>query len=438
MTADAPIDLITQRETLRVALHNAGRTVPLQMLAVGFLVWLALQSGATWLAALMLVLGLVVGGWRLAMARRYEPVVTTLPAERIAQVVHQLEANAGAAGLLWVLASTCVYPRLPGELATIYLVMACGSLATAAFFMSLAGRSFVVLNVLLMGSLVLASLLPSMAPSWPLALLTVVFAITMDRTTRELRAMAVRALRQAAALQINAQALQAAKEAAEAAEAAALAKSQFLATLSHEIRTPLNGVLGALGLLQQSVLDVRQQQLVRTAAASGDSLLGLLSDMLDHSRIESALQLRLAPPPAPLRPDGASAEAFDARAAVHGVVLLAEDNPVNRLICTEMLRSFGLEVLECENGAEAVALLERQRADLVLMDIQMPVLDGYAATRQLRERESRLRLPRVPIVAITANAFDEDAERSMAAGMDEHLAKPFSREQLLALVRRWV
>ena len=323
MTADAPIDLITQRETLRVALHNAGRTVPLQMLAVGFLVWLALQSGATWLAALMLVL----------------------------------------------------------------------------------------------------------------ALLTVVFAITMDRTTRELRAMAVRALRQAAALQINAQALQAAKE---AAEAAALAKSQFLATLSHEIRTPLNGVLGALGLLQQSVLDVRQQQLVRTAAASGDSLLDLLSDMLDHSRIESALQLRLAPPPAPLRPDGASAEAFDAKAAVHGVVLLAEDNPVNRLICTEMLKSFGLEVLECENGAEAVALLERQRADLVLMDIQMPVLDGYAATRQLRERESRLRLPRVPIVAITANAFDEDAERSMAAGMDEHLAKPFSREQLLALVRRWV
>jgi CheY-like chemotaxis protein len=85
-----------------------------------------------------------------------------------------------------------------------------------------------------------------------------------------------------------------------------------------------------------------------------------------------------------------------------------------------------------------VALLETQRVDLVLMDIQMPVLDGYAATRQVRERESRLRLPRVPIVALTANAFDEDAAQSMAAGMDAHLAKPYSREQLRDLLQALV
>jgi CheY-like chemotaxis protein len=72
------------------------------------------------------------------------------------------------------------------------------------------------------------------------------------------------------------------------------------------------------------------------------------------------------------------------------------------------------------------------------MDIQMPVMDGYAATRALRERETRLKLPRVPIIALTANAFDEDAAQSMAAGMDAHLAKPYSRAQLQALLQRWL
>jgi CheY-like chemotaxis protein len=68
----------------------------------------------------------------------------------------------------------------------------------------------------------------------------------------------------------------------------------------------------------------------------------------------------------------------------------------------------------------------------------MPVMDGYAATQALREREARLRLPRLPIVALTANAFDEDAAQSIAVGMDGHLAKPYSREQLRELLARWL
>jgi CheY-like chemotaxis protein len=82
--------------------------------------------------------------------------------------------------------------------------------------------------------------------------------------------------------------------------------------------------------------------------------------------------------------------------------------------------------------------LNQHHVDLVLMDISMPVLDGYAATRQARDREQRLRLPRVPIVALTANAFDEDAAAALAAGMDAHLAKPYSREQLRQLLARWL
>ena len=123
---------------------------------------------------------------------------------------------------------------------------------------------------------------------------------------------------------------------------------------------------------------------------------------------------------------------------LQGTVLLVEDNLVNRMIGSEMLRSFGVDVIEAEDGAQGVTLLEQQRVDLVLMDLQMPVLDGYGATRQVRARESRLRLPRVPIVALTANAFDEDAANSMAAGMDAHLAKPYSRTQLFEMLRRWL
>ena len=72
------------------------------------------------------------------------------------------------------------------------------------------------------------------------------------------------------------------------------------------------------------------------------------------------------------------------------------------------------------------------------MDCQMPVMDGYAATAEIRRREARLGLPRLPVLALTANAFDEDATRSIDAGMDAHLAKPYTREQLGDLLRRWL
>jgi CheY-like chemotaxis protein len=125
-------------------------------------------------------------------------------------------------------------------------------------------------------------------------------------------------------------------------------------------------------------------------------------------------------------------------APIHGVVLLVEDNIVNRMIGTEMLQSLGTTVLEAEDGAMALTVLESQHVDLVLMDIQMPVMDGYAAAQHTRERELRLRLPRIPILALTANAFDEDAAQARAAGMDGHLAKPYSRAQLAELLRRWL
>jgi len=90
------------------------------------------------------------------------------------------------------------------------------------------------------------------------------------------------------------------------------------------------------------------------------------------------------------------------------------------------------------DGEAAVARCEQSPPDLVLMDCQMPVMDGFVATQRIREHERRQHRPRMPIIALTANAYDADRERCLAAGMDDHLAKPFREEELLALLRRWL
>lgn len=116
-------------------------------------------------------------------------------------------------------------------------------------------------------------------------------------------------------------------------------------------------------------------------------------------------------------------------------ILLVEDNPVNQLVAKGMLAKLGCQVELATQGVEALARLEEQAFDLVLMDCNMPVMDGYEATRHIRERG---RWPGLPIVALTANAMPEERERCRAAGMDDYLAKPFRREDLLAVVDRWV
>lgn len=116
-------------------------------------------------------------------------------------------------------------------------------------------------------------------------------------------------------------------------------------------------------------------------------------------------------------------------------VLLVEDNPVNQLAAKGMLVKLGCQVLLATQGAEALARLEQETVDMVLMDCNMPVMDGYEATRRIRQDG---RWPALPIVALTANAMPEERERCRAAGMNDYLAKPFRREELLALVDHWV
>jgi PAS domain S-box-containing protein len=119
-------------------------------------------------------------------------------------------------------------------------------------------------------------------------------------------------------------------------------------------------------------------------------------------------------------------------------VLIAEDNPVNVEVAREYLSTLDCAITLARTGLEAVEAYAHPAFDIILMDCQMPEMDGLAATRKIREAEKLLGLPRRPIIAVTANAYEDDRQRCLAAGMDDYLAKPFTEEQLHAVLAKWV
>ena len=388
------------------------------------------------------------------------------------------------------------------------------------------------------------------------------------------------------------------------AEAANRAKSQFLANMSHEIRTPMNGIIGTAELLGRSDLESEQRQLTDTITNSAESLLHILDDILDFSRIEAgrltltilpydpakiarevielfetqgadrglSLRLDLAADlptqgrsdPTRLRqilvnllanaikftsegevslavrseqrdsgswlrfsirdtgigiPPESLARIFSAfhqgdnsttrdfggtglglaisqslagllggclsvestegkgstfhleiprDAAGHwtekiriqspaprpvvssgdhtspkplnrpGRILVAEDNQVNAMVVLGQLRELGFEAESVEDGAQVLETIRRRAFDLILMDCQMPKVDGYESTRRLREWEARTGSRRLPVVAVTAHAMVGDRDRCLAAGMDDYLSKPYRTEELRAVLDRWL
>ena len=153
---------------------------------------------------------------------------------------------------------------------------------------------------------------------------------------------------------------------------------------------------------------------------------------------------RAAPPPAASEPAPAP-EPLEVEAAepVHAGppprLLLVEDNPVNLLVAQKLLSVLGYECDTAPNGEVALSHMASGSYDLVLMDCQMPVLDGYSATRRWREHEAgQAPGKRLPIVAMTANAMAGDRQRCLDAGMDDYLSKPVARDQLDGVLRRWL
>ena len=116
-------------------------------------------------------------------------------------------------------------------------------------------------------------------------------------------------------------------------------------------------------------------------------------------------------------------------------ILIVEDQEDNRAILRDVLSTAGYELIEAVDGGEGVALALKERPDLILMDIQLPVLDGYEATRQIKGNAA---LKAIPIIAVTSYALSGDEAKARAAGCDGYVTKPFSPRQLLTKVREYL
>jgi len=116
-------------------------------------------------------------------------------------------------------------------------------------------------------------------------------------------------------------------------------------------------------------------------------------------------------------------------------ILVVEDQPDNRRIVRDLLTRSGYEIIEARTGEEGVTLAETQRPDLILMDIQLPLIDGYEAARRIKANPE---LRHIPIIAVTSYALSGDDVKAFAAGCDDYVAKPFSPRALLAKVREYV
>jgi CheY-like chemotaxis protein len=156
-----------------------------------------------------------------------------------------------------------------------------------------------------------------------------------------------------------------------------------------------------------------------------------------HQALIFALEHRhyLQQTPPVLRPVAGALQGAPAGDDVHRRILLVEDNLTNQKVALHQLARLGYIAHVASNGQEALNAMALHDYALVLMDCQMPLLDGFEATRRIRAAE-RAGRPRVPIVAMTANATEGDRERCLEAGMDDYLAKPIEREALMALLRQ--
>lgn len=202
---------------------------------------------------------------------------------------------------------------------------------------------------------------------------------------------------------------------------------ELLRRLSHDLRTPMTNVLGSTELLLESELDVSQRLAAENVHRSGRDLLEVVDRLL------AAHQLGKSSPP--------SSGEFKAAPRVSAIlsgrrILLAEDNVFNRALIERVLEPMGCAVDSAGSGSEAVKLFKPGRYDLVLMDCQMPELDGMAATRQIRRIEGGK--SRVPVLAVTAGTVSGARRACLDAGMDDFLAKPFSLGRLRKKVLQWL
>lgn len=204
---------------------------------------------------------------------------------------------------------------------------------------------------------------------------------------------------------------------------------------------------GDVSDLLQSILRERQLDKLRILAlglaTAPDPRVHTAAARVDDATLRQGIR-RVFGAPQPRAQPVLSVPALPAVAAsgtpqpLNGTVLLVEDHPVNQKVAQKLLERLGLTVDVADNGEIALEKLRGRAYAMVLMDCQMPVLDGYSATRRLREIENEQGKPRMPVIAMTAHAMSGDRERCLQAGMDDYLSKPLDRQLLEQTLARWM
>ena len=201
----------------------------------------------------------------------------------------------------------------------------------------------------------------------------------------------------------------------------------------------LAGHIRALGMAQVPqmlmVTAYGREDVMRAARAQGIETV-LIKPVNASVLLDTLMQPLEHASPAPRRVATPAPAAHELPLAIRGArVLLVEDNELNQMVAVELLQDAGFAVDVAENGQAAIDYIERKAYDAVLMDMQMPVMDGETATRQLRADPRHAHLP---IIAMTANAMEADRQRCFAAGMNDHVAKPIEPAALWAALSRWI
>ena len=175
----------------------------------------------------------------------------------------------------------------------------------------------------------------------------------------------------------------------------------------------------------------------RNAEARAAGIRRVLTKPVRRAQLLDTVVAALRPEPEPGQaPAPRTPRPATPKPTAHARILVAEDNPVNQQLARAMLLRLGYQTDVAGNGQEAVESVMQVPYDLVLMDCQMPVMDGFEATKLIREREGTSR--HTHIIAVTANAMEGDRDRCIAAGMDDYLAKPFRAGDLRRVLGKWL
>jgi len=243
-----------------------------------------------------------------------------------------------------------------------------------------------------------------------------------------------------------------AEQALRALSAAAAEQAPFELAILDMHMPGMNGLALARAIRADPALAGAQLVLLASVGIDGDrealrsaGIAAHLTKPIRQSELHDALASVLNRPLASAEPPRArEAGGAEPQQALHGLVLLVEDNPVNQEVAREMLESLGCRVHLAEDGARALEVVANAAYDAILMDCQMPRMDGFQASAAIRQLEAGAGAgatgarPRTPIIALTADAMEGDRERCLAAGMDDYLTKPFARDALRRTLQAWL